>query len=173
MEKKYKTYANPNKNGRPLIDCVGCGKRKENHAHSMCFKCYKQQYKRKEIICKDCGRKALHQAKGYCCSCYNRVFHHDRLLNYKSMKVFGLDIVSYMEKTKKCLSCDFDKVVELHHLDGDRKNNSGANLVPLCPNCYRLLHHGSYFKEIIANLEAIGIKVKKFRMRKINSKYGE
>lgn len=38
----------------------------------------------------------------------------------------------------KCLLCSWDKVVEVHHLDGNHSNNSSDNLIPLCPNHHRL-----------------------------------
>jgi hypothetical protein len=33
-----------------------------------------------------------------------------------------------------------DKIVEVHHLDGDRNNNNVLNLVPLCPTHHKYWH---------------------------------
>lgn len=42
----------------------------------------------------------------------------------------------------KCYQCDIDKwnglpiTIELHHIDGNPKNNNLSNLIFLCPNCH-------------------------------------
>ncbi len=38
----------------------------------------------------------------------------------------------------RCLS----RETEVHHIDGNRENNSGENLVCLCPSCHTLVHRG-------------------------------
>lgn len=51
-------------------------------------------------------------------------------------------IISVGIKNHKCESCGLeywlDKIIplELHHIDGDRNNNSIENLMVLCPNCH-------------------------------------
>lgn len=46
------------------------------------------------------------------------------------------------ERGNKCESCGIDGwqgkkiTVELHHIDGDKKNNNPENLELLCPNCH-------------------------------------
>jgi len=34
-----------------------------------------------------------------------------------------------------------DIIIELHHIDGDRKNNNFSNLQMLCPNCHSQTHN--------------------------------
>jgi len=47
-----------------------------------------------------------------------------------------------VERGHLCESCKLDSwlsqpiALELHHIDGDRKNNSTSNLKLLCPNCH-------------------------------------
>lgn len=44
----------------------------------------------------------------------------------------------------KCIRCGYNEfgcAVEIHHKDGDRKNNNRENLVTLCANCHGALHH--------------------------------
>jgi 5-methylcytosine-specific restriction endonuclease McrA len=43
-----------------------------------------------------------------------------------------------------CTNCGFNKwsqILQFHHIDKDRKNNSLQNLMILCPNCHRAVHH--------------------------------
>ena len=41
---------------------------------------------------------------------------------------------------KRCGYCEFECGIDIHHIDGNRKNNMGDNLVPLCSPCHRALH---------------------------------
>jgi len=47
-------------------------------------------------------------------------------------------------------------VVDLHHLDNNKKNSSESNLVGLCPNHHKMLHEFRYAKEIITLLKEKG-----------------
>jgi hypothetical protein len=43
-----------------------------------------------------------------------------------------------------CTNCGFNKwpqILQFHHIDRDRKNDSLENLTILCPNCHRAIHH--------------------------------
>jgi hypothetical protein len=50
------------------------------------------------------------------------------------------------ERGEKCEQCGWDKInpktkkcpLEIHHMDGDYKNNKANNLQILCPNCHAL-----------------------------------
>lgn len=47
-------------------------------------------------------------------------------------------------RTESCQSCGYDKVpgiLEVHHIDRNRSNNSPNNLVCLCPNCHNEEHY--------------------------------
>lgn len=47
----------------------------------------------------------------------------------------------------KCACCDWHediRILEVHHIDGDRENNDISNLVILCPNCHRKITLGYY-----------------------------
>ena len=157
-----KRYKNPNPNGRDLIDCLGCHQRKEYHANGYCAKCYKKfSWKSKEIICKNCGRTRPHQAFGLCKGCHTRLHHYDLTKAHNIKKWHNISLEKYREITKKCLSCNFDKLVSLHHLDGNRKNNEDKNLIGLCPNCHKMIHSYQYFKEIKNNLAKKGLSVEK------------
>jgi ribosomal protein L37E len=141
--------AKSNPNQRRLIKCPGCGQIKEIHAKGLCYKCYKKQWKSKQIIiCKECGRKRPHHSAGYCNSCYNRIKQYDIIKAFNAKKNHGISLERYREITKNCVCCGFTKIVELHHLDGDKTNSSNNNLIGLCPNCHKMIHTFEFFKEI-------------------------
>ena len=46
------------------------------------------------------------------------------------------------EKGHECDVCGATGDLEVHHIDGDRSNNSLENLVPLCEEHHRAVHRG-------------------------------
>ena len=75
------------------------------------------------------------------------------------MKDYGLDLETYRKITSKCAICGFDKVVDLHHLDENKKNNGRDNLIGLCPNHHKMLHNYEFKKEILGQLKKLGFKI--------------
>jgi hypothetical protein len=130
--------------------CTNCGKISEKHAKGFCITCYKKiHWKPKSQICKKCNRELPLHAKGLCGGCYSTVFHlqYNKDQNYK--KYHKIEPEVYKRITKSCLICGFDKVVDLHHLDKNRQNNSEDNLIGLCPNHHRMKHDLRYSQEIM------------------------
>ena len=41
---------------------------------------------------------------------------------------------------KECQICGHDKIVAVHHIDENKKNNSPENLIPLCPTHHEMCH---------------------------------
>ena len=157
-----KKYPNPDPNGRVLVDCLGCKERKEHHASGYCYKCYKRfSWKSKEIKCKSCGRLRPHKAFGLCAGCHTRLYHYDLTKSYNAKKHHNISLDRLREITKACASCGFDKLITIHHLDGNRKNNEDKNRVGLCPNCHKMTHTYQYFEEIKEKLRNKGYDVEK------------
>ena len=46
----------------------------------------------------------------------------------------------FLYHKKECIICSESKIVTVHHLDENRKNNSPDNLVPLCPTHHQYWH---------------------------------
>ena len=92
---------------------------------------------------------------------YNFLFHSENNKRWNHEKNFGIDIEIYKKLTKECVICGFDKIVDLHHLDENKKNSSEKNLVGLCPNHHRMLHNFRYKKEILDILDEKGYETKK------------
>ncbi len=149
-------------NKRRIVKCAGCGELKENHAKEMCVKCYKKfGWKKKLQKCNSCKRERPHHAHGLCSGCYMRLNNYDSVKAYNVKKYYEIDYDLYNEVKKTCVSCGFSKIVHLHHLDGDNKNNSKKNLVGLCPNCHKMIHSYDFYKEIKDILEIEGYDVEK------------
>lgn len=47
----------------------------------------------------------------------------------------------------KCCLCNYFKHIDLHHIDGDRKNNAIDNIASLCPNHHREVEAGEHPNE--------------------------
>jgi hypothetical protein len=138
--------------------CNGCGLEKEHHGKGYCFNCYRKLvWDRKKGICKRCKREIYIHAKGLCPGCYNFVFHLDKTKAENYRKWHNLDINLYKKITRQCAICDFNKIVDLHHLDENKKNNSEQNLIGLCPNHHKMLHNFRFRKEIREILSSKGI----------------
>jgi 5-methylcytosine-specific restriction endonuclease McrA len=67
------------------------------------------------------------------------------------------------QKGEKCNICGNNKNIEVHHIDGDRYNNSVENLIPVCEECHNKIHtHSS------SELEEWSKKVKPFKERTLS-----
>jgi len=99
------------------------------------------------------------QAWGFCTNCYNKLNHYDRIKSHNYRKWHNIDLETYRKITKQCVMCGFDKIVDLHHLDHDHKNNSQENLIGLCPNHHRMVHIIQYRDELTKILEEKGYKI--------------
>ena len=149
-----------------LITCKNCGRQVLHHAKEMCTTCYKKlSWKPKLVKCKKCERMLPMHAKGFCRGCYNLVFHIKNIKNirkyYNIKRNANIDPELYDKVTKSCIICGFDSVVELHHLDNVHINNSENNLIGLCPNHHRMLHHTNFREEVALILKEKGFNVPK------------
>ena len=133
--------------------CAHCGKhfevdhmaRRKKHCSLECrYTAFSQRKmpppKNANKTCKGCGNifDANHCKRLYC--------HHDCYLDYRKRmgwQSFGEEGVNYYARLKKmklpCRACGASPS-DVHHIDGNRKNNVEENLVPLCKPCHSLLH---------------------------------
>lgn len=112
-------------------------------------------------ICQNCKAQFFSHSKQKFCSlkCSAEFRHKDFIDKWKTGKITGLlspnkfllvsnHIRNYLlEKfDNKCAQCGFNKrhpvdnrsILEIHHIDGNCRNNSEDNLILLCPNCHAL-----------------------------------
>jgi hypothetical protein len=102
-----------------------------------------------ETPCVVCGAPILAQANKKTCSraCANKnragILYTGRRLkdNVHSARILKNRLVQ--ERGCACERCGFNicQVVQVHHRDRDRKNNSLSNLELLCPNCHASEHY--------------------------------
>jgi hypothetical protein len=137
--------------------CSNCSEEKEHHAKGLCYACYKKlNWKPKIKTCKKCKKpRALH-AKGLCASCYNLVFHSDSAKAYNQRKKNKITLAQFRKTTASCVICGFDKIVDIHHIDKNKSNNSPKNLIGLCPNHKRMINNHKFKPEIFAILKQKG-----------------
>jgi hypothetical protein len=126
--KKYKIV--------PNCKCAQCGKAiyknasEQKNSRSGLFFCNR---KCKEYAQKLGGIKDImppHYGKGQGKYTYRELFKEDELICFR------------------CGYNEFNCAIEIHHKDGNRRNNKKENLLPLCANCHRALHN---------NLWALGL----------------
>lgn len=53
--------------------------------------------------------------------------------------------ICFYHHGKKCLLCNEELILEAHHIDGNRTNNTKENLIPLCPTHHQYIHHIIYY----------------------------
>src|SRR3989344_9093994 len=146
-----------------LIICNNCHRKLEHHAKGLCLTCYKKSvWKSKLFKCKRCERMLPMKAKGLCSRCYTSVFHSEAIKLANIIHWYHIDFEKYKNLTKKCILCDFDNIVELHHIDRNKNNISENNLVGLCPNHHRMIHHRKFQDEILLLLKENGYSAKPF-----------
>lgn len=150
--------------GKPGV-CSLCHKEKpylfaSGASQGACKRCYRKfVWTPKLIECKRCNRMKKHHALGFCPGCYNSIFHIENVRGHNARRYHGIDPEIYKRITQSCVSCDFNKIVDLHHLDHNRENRSENNLIGLCPNCHKMLHSKKYQSEIFTILKQKGYSV--------------
>lgn len=122
---------------------------RENKGHVFCSpKCY-GEFCRKEIACVLCGNLILAGLNKKTCSrsCANKnrigiqyKFNQpkNKVVTLRQIKVRLLET-----RGQKCERCNYSKseVLQIHHKNRDRSNNTLENLELICPNCHCEEHY--------------------------------
>ena len=136
---------------------MNCKEEKEHHAKGLCYACYKKlKWQPKFSICKRCQQKRNIHAKNLCVSCYNQLFHLEKNKEYNQRKTNNIDLKTFRKVTKSCALCGFNKIVDFHYIDLNKKNQSSKNIVGLCPNHHRMVHNYNFRQEIFQLLKEKG-----------------
>lgn len=107
-------------------------------------------------VCLLCGKKLIGRQKKFCCidhsAIYRRQQNIENWLAGKDEGYSGTGIKDFIRKylfeinNNKCQICGWSQEnpysglipLEVHHIDGNYKNNKIENLQLLCPNCHSL-----------------------------------
>lgn len=147
------SYLNPDRliHPFPLVECEYCHK----HMYSVVIKqhsrkCYLNPLNLK--LCPVCGKPIKnYRHHTTCCNrCKGLFFKDTYKQTSREYHNSGNDIINYRTEClryygKKCAVCDETNIIEVHHLDGNHKNNDIKNLIPMCSNHHRYVHSKYYF----------------------------
>ena len=137
-------------NTNTKIKCVHCGKLIFPHSvkrHDPV--CHLNPENKKD--CLVCGSpiKNFRNTKGTCShSCSNKLFRTGE--NHGNWKQDRYQTTCFEYHEKKCVVCGEDKIVVVHHLDHNRKNNDPSNLIPMCPTHHQYWH--SRYKNLVEDI---------------------
>ena len=130
----------------PVKICVECGKEFNGikFCSRSCSVSFHNRISHKRInpvrICTDCNIEYRSTAK-YCWRCQEN--HKKERIDISKLKTnssVSRRLISI--RGRKCENClnhewfGFPINLELHHIDGDNKNNNEGNVKLLCPNCH-------------------------------------
>lgn len=116
------------------------------------------QFKGKEVLCDTCGKKAYKSqtdlrksksGKHFCSKSCQTIWRNTTVYvgedhaNWKTGIAASRRLLALSGKMRVCTLCKNNdtRVLIVHHLDHNRSNNKGNNLIWLCCNCHFLIHH--------------------------------
>lgn len=150
----------------PTVNCKLCSKEfyakpyflkigQARYCSSVCQ--YKASKKGKNVHCATCGKETYKQLKQltrsksgkfFCSKSCQAVWRNQEFVGAKHANwktgLFAYRSVLLRHKIPKfCILCKTKDVrmLVVHHIDKNRKNNDVSNLAWLCHNCHFLVHH--------------------------------
>lgn len=111
----------------------------------------KRKYKVIQKICPVCSKEFTttttpSKEKTTCSySCSNTFFRSGP--NHGNWSENSYRTTCFTYHKRKCVVCDENQIVEVHHLDENCKNNNPSNLIPLCPTHHQYWH--SRYKHLV------------------------
>ena len=150
------------------LTCDYCGKKfyrkfsqimiaKKHYCSSECQ--HADRKKGKFVKCEHCGNivykslKDINRSKNNKFFCtitcrniwYGERSRRDKHPNWKGGESSYKEVMRRHDPEQKCFLCKVtdSRVLAVHHIDQNRKNNDIANLLWLCHNCHFLVHHYS------------------------------
>ena len=113
-----------------------------NGKYVKCFVCSKQIYRSNSSLVHSKSQKYFCSKK--CQTLWrNSIYIEDRSPNWINGISSYRDIMSRKSLINECKVCGIKdkRILIIHHIDHNRKNNDVSNLVCLCLNCHFLVHH--------------------------------
>ncbi|WP_394999919.1 HNH endonuclease [Acinetobacter sp.] len=122
----------------------GAKKRNPRIPNTVCAYCEKSFYK------KECMKKYSKCGLYFCSrACRGMGMRYDiSLIPFKNRENGNIDSrtyrkIAFKDREKKCNRCGYQKhirILQVHHIDRNRKNNKYNNLEILCPTCHAEEH---------------------------------
>lgn len=110
------------------------------------------------LVSKNTKKKSI--TCSYACS--NKFFRSGE--NNGNWKEEAYRTTCFLHHDKMCVVCGEKLIVEVHHYDENKQNNSPENLIPLCPTHHQYLH--SRHKDLVQHI------VDAYRIRFIENNRG-
>ena len=118
--------------------CPSCGNTNANRKTGIianCSWCGKEVYRKKSRV--DINKTGYFYCSIQCGNLHKNSIRResgewDKTSNYRKL--------AFSTKNHECAICGYDeekRILEVHHIDENRDNNSEDNLIILCPNCHR------------------------------------
>lgn len=136
---------------------------RDSRAHHICPLCQEEDKNRNKIsmICDYCGKEfhktpsKIRSEFNFCCrECKDMAQRMSSGKKFDEMRPNHYDTGehnyrkhSFAKYEHKCAVCGWNEdedVLEVHHIDENRNNNSVNNLIILCPTCHRKLTTHKY-----------------------------
>ena len=129
----------------PKEKCIYCGEERraawmQRHVDS----CYLNPENLRE--CAVCDKPLKSDNVDTCSHACSNTYYRSGI-NHPNHNDRGYRIICFHYHEKQCIVCDEENIVEVHHYDGDKKNNDPRNLIPLCSTHHKYVH--SKFKHLI------------------------
>ena len=130
--------------------CVKCGTTARRHGgQGLCRLCYQRKYhtaiprKQAAETPKQAERRRVRVRERYKT---NPEFRRKCKEHQFNLKYNGNGITCLQRDNYMCTSCGYSqhpRVLEIHHIDRNRKNNELGNLLTVCPTCHKEIHYES------------------------------
>lgn len=89
--------------------------------------------------CPVCGEWFYSRGRATCSyACANTFFRSGT--NHGNWKPHCYRTTCFSFHVRACVVCGENKILDVHHLDGDHENNTPENLIPLCPTHHQYWH---------------------------------
>ena len=99
-----------------------------------------------EKLCPVCKEKIKNLVSTTCSySCANTKFRTGE--SHGNWKSSSYRSTCFLHHEKECVVCGENKIVAVHHLNENKKDNRPENLIPMCPTHHLYMHSG--FKKLI------------------------
>jgi len=146
--------------GDIVNNCLECGKftKNEKFCGSSCAAKYnnRERPRKRNMFCRNCGKPLFNTRSGCCNQACDAEYKKNKRIKEWINGEWNASTGSGASKTVlrflleqsnyKCSRCGWGEInpsvghpiLDIHHKDGNRKNNFYENLEVLCPNCHSL-----------------------------------